>query len=239
MNETWYLDGKICAFQPKNGYRAGTDSLLLAQSLNLKSGAKVLELGTGSALAMLIANHNCPNCHFTGLDNSADMLALARKNTHDFENISIESGNVGAIPKAWHLQFDHVFANPPYFDTAKSVRMSDAKAPSFVTDDAKLADWIAAMLITLKPRGTATLIYRADGLEHILSALVNKAGRIRILPIHSFADAPAKRVIVQFRKGVKSESALLPALILHERGATAKFTAKTQEILAGKRSLIL
>lgn len=239
MRDVRFFNGQVQAFQPDSGYSAGTDTVLLAASLQVKTGARILELGTGSAAALLMANHHLENCQFVGVERSMDMLTLARKNTDAFANIDIVEGDVGALPNHWNLQFDQAFANPPYFDEAGSVRMSDAKAPSFVNDDTKLADWLAAMLLMLKPRGTGTLICRADGLEAIVAGLFGKAGRIRILPIHSFAGAPAKRVIVQFRKGVKSESALLPALVLHERGSADKFTRMADEILSGKRSLSL
>ncbi|PHR94400.1 MAG: methyltransferase [Robiginitomaculum sp.] len=239
MRDIRFFDGQVQAFQPNTGYLAGTDTGLLAASLEAKAGARVLELGTGSGAALLMANHHLENCHFTGVDQNPDMLTLARKNTQDFENIEIVEGDVGALPKHWHLQFDQVFANPPYFDDGGKVRMSAAKAPSFVAGATKLPDWIASMLVTLKPRGTGALIYRADGLELILASLLGKAGRIRILPVQSFADEPAKRVIVQFRKGVKSESALLPALVLHTRDGDGKFTPEAAAILAGKCPLRL
>ena len=238
--EVKFFGGAVTAYQPESGYRAGTDAILLAQSLGLKPGGKVLELGCGSGVVLLLAAHNCPDGDFTGLERSADMLKLSRQNTKDHTNIDIVEGSIRSLPKDWHLQYEHVFCNPPFFDDRKAVRMSAAKEPSFVNKKSLgIEDWIGAMLLMLKPRGMGTLIYRADGLEKVLAALGSKAGRLRILPIHSYADTPAKRIIVQFRKGVKSESALLPPLIMHERGAAEKYTARAQDILSGKKSLQL
>jgi len=112
--------------------------------------------------------------------------------------------------------------------------MSDAKAPSFVGEGVDLKAWIGIMLKMLKPRGTGTLIVRADLLEKVAHALFKKAGKIRILPIHSFANQPAKRILVQFRKGVKSESAILPALVMHETGSDEKFSLLAAKILCGE-----
>lgn len=238
--EVQYFGGQVTAFQPKTGYRAGTDAVLLAASLSGKSGEHFLELGAGSGAVSLLAAHHNPDCRFSGLETNKAMLALSRKNTQAHNNIEIFEGSIGTIPKDWHLKFDHVFANPPYFDERKSVRMSEAKSPSFVnTETLELADWIGAMLLALKPRGFGTLIYRADGVEKVLAALAGKAGRLRILPIHSFADEPAKRIILQFRKGVKSESALLPALVLHERDGDEKFTPEVMAIINGAARLNL
>ncbi|MCF6275696.1 MAG: methyltransferase domain-containing protein [Robiginitomaculum sp.] len=234
-----FFDGQVAVKQPSAGYRAGTDAILLAASLDAKPGAHILELGCGTGVVMLLARHHLPDCSFTGLEKSADMLALSRDNTDHTDNIEIVEGSIRKIPKDWHLQFDQVVANPPYFDNRRAVRMSEAKESAFVNKGLTLDDWIGAMLLALKPRGIGTLIYRADGLEKICVALAGKAGRLRIQPIHSYADTPAKRIIVQFRKSVKSESALLPALVMHERGTEEKYAPQAAKILTGKSRLVL
>ena len=237
--EVKFFGGQVSVTQPGEGYRAGTDAILLASSLNAQAGDKILELGCGTGVVMLLATHHLPDCSFTGLEKSEDMLALANANTKDHDNIDIVSGSIRRIPHDWHLQYDQLVANPPFFDNRRAVRMSAGKEPSFVNKGLTLDDWLGAMLICLKPRGVGTLIYRADGLEKICAALLGKAGRLRILPIHSYADEPAKRIIVQFRKGLKSESALLPALVMHERGGAKRYAPEVAKILSGKTRLIL
>ncbi len=234
-----FFGGQVSVTQPGEGYRAGTDAILLASSLNAGAGEKILELGCGTGVVMLLAAHHLPDVQCTGLEKSQDMLALSRTNKAGHDNIEIVSGSIRRIPHDWHLQYDQVVANPPYFDNRRAVRMSAEKESSFVNKGLTLDDWLGAMLICLKPRGLGTLIYRADGLEKICSSLVGKAGRLRILPIHSYADEPAKRIIVQFRKGVKSESALLPALVMHDRGGAARYAPEAAKILSGKTRLNL
>ncbi|PHQ66247.1 MAG: methyltransferase [Robiginitomaculum sp.] len=239
-----FFDGQVSVDQPSEGYRAGTDAILLASSLDAKPGEHILELGCGTGVVMLLANHHLPHCQFTGLEKSQDMLALSRSNTENADTIAIVEGSIRRIPKDWHLKYDQVVANPPYFDNRQAVRMSDAKESAFVNKGLTLDDWIGAMLLALKPRGIGTLIYRADGLEKICCALAGKAGRLRIQPIHSYSDTPAKRIIVQFRKSVKSESALLPGLVMHERAkenqrSAEKYAPEAAKILTGKSRLML
>jgi tRNA1(Val) A37 N6-methylase TrmN6 len=232
-----YYGDCVQILQPETGYRAGTDALLLAASLEAKRGAKFLELGCGSGVVLRLGDHRLQDCNWTGLERDVDMLALARQNTAGQDNIEITQGDVGVFPKGWHLQFDQVLANPPFFDDAGAIRQSPTRNSAFVNDGATLEDWIASMLLALKPRGTGTLIYRADGLEKVICALAGKAGKLRILPIQSYADSPAKRIIVRFRKGVKSESQILPPLVMHARGCDDKYTKAAQAILIGALSL--
>ena len=42
-----FLGGKLSLLQPKKGFRAGLDSVLLAAAVNAKSGEKVFEIGSG------------------------------------------------------------------------------------------------------------------------------------------------------------------------------------------------
>lgn len=232
--EVWFYNGSVRVDQLKSGYRAGNDALLLVASIQAKPGQKCLDLGTGSGIVPMLINHRQPELKITSVENNASQIRLARENCEKHPNIEIVDRDLLNLPHAWHLQFDQVVSNPPFFDDGSSVRMSDAKAPSFVGDGTGLGTWIEIMLKMLKPRGTGTLIVRADSLEKVLYALFGKAGKIRILPIHSFADHPAKRILVQFRKGVKSESAILPALIMHDVDAETKFTARAEKILCGE-----
>lgn len=238
--DVYFFDGQVKITQPHEGYRAGTDAILLAASIQAEAGEDVLELGCGTGIVMLLAAHHNKNARFRGLEKSEEMLMLARANTKDADTIHIEQGSIRKLPKDWHLKFEQVLANPPYFDDRAAIRMSKDKEAAFVNKKGlTLEDWLAAMLLALKPRGYGTLIYRADGLEKILCGLSGKAGQIRILPIHSFADQPAKRILVRFRKGVKSESALLPPLIMHERDSLERYSPQATEILAGRKRIIL
>jgi len=232
--EVWFYSGALRIDQPVSGYRAGNDALLLAASIKTNPGDKCLDLGTGSGVIPLLINHRQSSLKVTGVEKDADNFRLARENCEKHDNIEIVHGDILNLPHDWYLQFDQVVTNPPYFDDPKAVRMSDAKAPSFVSGNVNLKTWIEVMLKMLKPRGTGTLIVRANSLEKVLHALFGKAGKMRILPIQSFANQPAKRILVQFRKGVKSESAILPALVMHEAGSDEKFSPLAAKILCGE-----
>ena len=47
ITDDTFLGGKLSLFQPKKGFRAGLDSVLLAASINAKSGDKIFEIGAG------------------------------------------------------------------------------------------------------------------------------------------------------------------------------------------------
>ena len=47
-----FLGGKLRVKQPKKGYRAGIDPVLLAASVNAHTGDNILDLGCGVGIAL-------------------------------------------------------------------------------------------------------------------------------------------------------------------------------------------
>ena len=80
------------------------------------------------------------------------------------------------------------------------------------------------------------MIHRADRLADLLALLAAKAGSFQIRPVHPFADAPAKRVLVRAVKTGKAPLVLLPPLVLHDRSG-AKHTPEAEAILRGEAGL--
>ncbi len=80
------------------------------------------------------------------------------------------------------------------------------------------------------------MIHRADRLGDLLALLGGKAGSFRVRPVHPFADAPAKRVLVRAIKTGKAPLALLPPLVLHEREG-GKHSPEAEAILRGDAAL--
>ena len=92
------------------------------------------------------------------------------------------------------------------------------KAGSHGEGAGDLAGFVQAALRLLKSRGTLTLIYPAERLDHLLSLLTGRFGDIRVLPLWPRAGVPAKRVIVSARRDARGPLSLLPGLVLHGEG---------------------
>ncbi len=89
-------------------------------------------------------------------------------------------------------------------------RLAHAAAPGL------LPRWIASAARLLKPQGVLTLIWRADALAEVLSALTAEFGGIAVLPVLPRADAPAIRVLVRAVKSGRGAPLSYPALILND-----------------------
>src|SRR5437764_1373831 len=59
-----------------------------------------------------------------------------------------------------------------------------------------LENFVATAARLLSPRGMLTLIWRADQLAEVMTALTVDFGGVALLPVHAHPDAPAIRVLV-------------------------------------------
>lgn len=98
-----------------NVYVPAEDSYMLADNLEIKEGASVLEIGTGSGIVAMYASKLTDSITVT--DINFDACELARKNFEDngIENIEILFGNMFAPVES--RKFDVILFNTPYLPT--------------------------------------------------------------------------------------------------------------------------
>ena len=135
--------------------------------------------------------------------------------------------------------FNHVYANPPFFDDDK-VRKSPVSlrntARSFGPDD--LEKWIKVMTALTVPRGSVTIVHRAESLGRLLAAFADcRIGGVHAAPLYAREGYPASRVIVQGIKGSRAPMQLLRGVLLHDQ--TNAFTAPAASILRQGAALAL
>src|SRR5205085_7882481 len=167
-------------------------------------------------------------------------LALARENISANgleERVEAVAGDVALRFSGLGLAaFDAALCNPPFFDDPDALRGPAAERRGAWMADDGLEAWLAFLSKAVREGGTITLIHRADRLGDILALLAAKCGSVQIRPVHPFADAPAKRVLVRAVKTGKAPLKLLPALVLHDRDG-GKHSAQAEAILRGAADL--
>lgn len=201
-----FYDGRLKIVQPARGFRAGTDSLLLAAALPADLTGAALELGCGCGGALLTAAYRMPQAQVSGIDIDADMIALARRGILENgyqDRVDVDCRDAAALPPDWQNRFDLVFSNPPFFESGTIQTPGDGKDAAYL-ESVSLKDWINAMLFALRPKGQFIIVHRAADLARILAAIERQTGEIIVQPVHSYPGAEAKRVLVRARKGLRS-----------------------------------
>lgn len=244
-----FLGGAVHAYQPRRGYRAGLDAVLLAASVTpaaRRPGQRLLDVGAGVGVVGLCSAARLPGIHVTLVEQSAALCDLAARNiaANDLEHRAVVvAHDVTSRAEPVHEQladnsFDMVVSNPPFYDAAKHRQSPHAlKAASHAMPDAGLDGWVRFMARKTKAGGTAIMIHRADQLSAMLSAFQRRFGALTVLPLHPRAGEPASRVILRGVRGSRAPLTIAPAICLH--GQDNRFTPEIDKILKSPSSLPL
>tara|TARA_R110002124_G_scaffold478_4_gene2326 strand:- start:533 stop:1357 length:825 start_codon:yes stop_codon:yes gene_type:complete len=234
-----FLGNKLQILQPLKGYRAGIDAVLLAASIPARKGERVLEAGSGVGVASLCLASRVGGLDVCGLEVQDDLVTLARENARRNalqSRVTFVEGNIGSPVRDLVVQglepqsFDHVFANPPYYDPASSSASPDAgKAQSHLTLGSDLEDWLRFACTMVKPKGTVSFVHRADALAALLAGLQGRIGGIEVFPLWPAAGKPASRVILRGVRGSNAPLTLRPGLVLH--ALNGHFSEKAESVL--------
>ena len=238
------LKGRITFHQPATGYRTAIDTLLLAASVAAKAGDRVLDMGCGVGGVMLALGARVGKVAIDGIEIQPQLVNLAKTNipiNNMDGTLRVFEGDIskqlpGEISGG---DYDFVMSNPPFMaDGRGNPPPGTMKRTANVEGTADLGQWLGAALGLVRRKGTVVIIQRADRLGEIMAAIEaardkngESAGDVTILPIHPRAGEPANRVIVSFRRGVKTPVTLLEGISVHGDGEG--YTALLDKVLDG------
>ncbi|HEY1506243.1 MAG TPA: methyltransferase [Stellaceae bacterium] len=214
------LGGCVKLRQPTDGYRVAIDPVLLAAAVPARVDDRVLDIGSGTGAASLCLAARAAGCRVIGLERDTALAQLARDNItrNDFAaRLSVVEGDLLRPPASLApASFTQVMANPPFLEAARaSASPVAARSAAAVEGAALLADWIDFALAMLRDKGTLTLIHRADRLGDLLAALAGRAGGVVVFPLWPGEGKPAKRLLLQAKKGSAAPLTLTQGLVLH------------------------
>lgn len=240
MSETTdnaFLGGRLTLRQPRKGYRAGVDPVLLAASVPAQEGQEVLELGCGIGTALFCLAERVSGLRLAAIELQPNYADLARHNAQEngFE-VEIFEGDLATLPeKLRQRQFDHVLANPPYFDREASTRSQNAGREVAMGEDTPLAVWVDVAARRLKPKGYATFVHRVERLPELLSDLSGKLGSIQVQPLQAREGRNAGLVLVRARKEGRADFQLHAPVVMHlgsrHGGDAESYTPKIRAVL--------
>lgn len=238
-----FLGGAVRLWQPRKGYRAGADPVLMAATVPAKRGETVLELGCGGGVALACLGARVPGLICTGVEIQPAYADLAQRNLDDNSLAgTIHCSDILDLPSAVKDQrFDHVIANPPYFEDFRAKAPDEEDRAMSRSGTLPLAKWVRVASKRLKPGGTATFIQRADRLPELMSAFHATLSALELWPIHARSARPARLVLLRARKTRRAAFLSHPPLVLHRGDSHERdgesYTALVSRVLRSPQSL--
>lgn len=243
LTEDVFLGGRLRLLQPRRGYRAATDPVLLAAAVPARPGESVLDLGCGAGTASLCLGWRVAGLRLHGVELQPAYADLARRNAaRSGIALEVTEADIRTLPAALRARsFDHVVANPPWYPPDGPAAADPGRAIA-LQQAAPTAAWVDAGLRRLKPGGRLSMIHLAAQLPALLAALDGRAG-VSVLPLLPREGRDAGRILLQARKGGRAAFRLCAPLVLHAGGAHLQdgedFTDQAQAILRHAAALTL
>jgi tRNA1(Val) A37 N6-methylase TrmN6 len=229
-----FLGGDLQVLQPKGGYRAAMDAVLLAASISARPGQSVLDMGSGVGVVSMCVTHRLPGVKITGLEIQSELTDLASQNyqRNSLAGIEVIEGDVFDPPsELTPNSFDVVMTNPPFYDHGKGHSPPDeSKTKSHMHSGPEaVKNWLEKSILFVKPLGIISMVFPASELATILAHLSGPLGNIAIFPLWPGNGKAAKRVIISGQKGAAGQVRLLPGLKLH--APPERYSPEAEEVL--------
>ena len=241
------LGGRLRLKQPKRGHRVGHDAILLAATCPAHAGERVVDLGAGVGAAGLALAARVAGIEVTLVEVDAELAALAAENAQVnglAARVHAVVLDVAASARAFAAaglgaeSVERVLMNPPFNDPLRQRASADRQRRlAHVGPHGTLAVWTKTAAWCLRPRGTLSVIWRAEGLAEVVNALVPAFGAVTVLPVHGKPAEAAIRVLVRATKASHAPMTLLPGLVLTD--GSGRPTPEAEAVLRGGSALAL
>lgn len=217
LTQDAFLGGRLHLWQPRGGYRAGIDPVLLAAAVPARAGQTVLELGCGAGAAVLCLAARVPGLALSGVELQPDYAELARENARLCGvGLDVIRADLAALPDALRqTSYDHVIANPPYYRGGAHTSARDGGRRVALGEETPLGTWVDIAARRLAPKGYLHMIQRTDRLPDLLTACAGRLGSIEVLPLAARTGRAPDLIILRARKGGRAAFVLHAPVVLH------------------------
>lgn len=211
--------------QKKEGFRFGVDAVIAANFADVKKGARVIDIGTGTGIIALLIAGKTEAKYIAGIEIQSKMAEMAQRSVklNDLEGrVEIIHGDIKEYSKYFSsASFDVVVTNPPYMKKGGGlINPHDMKAISRHEILCTLEDVIKASSKLLVPGGQFVMVHKPERLVDIIYLM--RTYKIEPKYLRFVHPSPYKKANILLIKGMKNGNSELkmmePLYIYDEKG---------------------
>lgn len=215
--------GGLMLIQKKDGFRFGTDAVLLADFAKRIHSKNTLDLCTGTGIVPILLAAKSDTQHICGIEIQHDVADAAQRsvtlNGLD-SRISIQCGDLkNALSYYPCASFDLVTCNPPYMKSGCAIlNDSDNKIISRHEVLCTLDDITEVSSKLLKHGGHLVMVHRPNRLADVMCSMrKNRIEPKYIRFVHASFEKPPVLFLTDGMLGANSEIKILPPLLLYDK----------------------
>ncbi|ASM40204.1 methyltransferase [Campylobacter sp. RM12327] len=201
-------------FQPKEGYRYNSDTVMLYSFITKLKG-NVLDVGCGCGILGLLLKRDFSNISLTMIDILQTNINMAIKNANE-NNIKADIISGNFLDMNEDVKFDYIVSNPPFYHDGAIKSKNLHKNFSRYSSNLNLQNFLEKSFKILKPNGTLIFCYDAKQINDIFFLLRNlKFNTNKVQFVHPKATKNTKLVLIEARKNSKSLCEILPPIFVN------------------------
>lgn len=213
------IEEKVKILQKKNGFKYGTDAVLLSKFASVKPHENVIDLCTGTAIIPFLLYLKNDRANYTALEIQPEICDMAKRSVAltGAKNINVILGDLKEHRDLFLAQsFNVVTCNPPYMpaNTGKmciteTERLSRHEILCNLEDVIKASGWL------LKDGGRFYMVHRADRLADVIFLMRKyKIEPKRVQFIHPNIEKEANLLLIEGQYGRNCGIKILPPRIM-------------------------
>lgn len=225
--------GGLRIIQNEQGFRFGTDAVLLADFCAARPAERVCDMGTGTGVLPLLISARAAGTTFDAFEIQEDVADMASRSVrlNGLESrIHIHAADCrNAAQIIGHESVQLVVTNPPYTKGGAGLISPEQTRALSRSEEVTLEDWMSACARVLQNGGRLCVVFPAPRFLQLCDAMrANRVEPKRIRFVAARADAAPKLVLVEGKMGGKPGLHFMPLLMTHDENGG--FTAEMRRI---------
>jgi len=204
-------------FQPEQGYRYNSDTLLLYDFIaSFTPKGELLDVGCGCGILGLLLKRDFPALHVNLLDIQAQNCEISKANAHA-NNIEIASFTCKDFLEAkFEHKFDMIVSNPPFYHKGGVKSENDALYLSRHSSALPFTAFASKVTKSLSNRGYFFFCYDAKQLDSLMATLLDNGLNVEDLCfVYPKEEREASLVLIRARKNSKTLCKIHPPLFIY------------------------